>query len=177
MRLGKDTVKYTALIGMMAATIECAKLALAAVPNVEVVSLLIAVYSYVFGMAGVMSALLFVCLEPLVWGFGTWFISYLIFWPLLALLFLFFGRLRLKNRFIITAAVVFSTLLFGILTSLVDIGLFSGSFDNFFSRFAIYYARGIVFYLLHIVSNFVIFLFVFPPLMTFLSKIKLRLFK
>ena len=41
MRKTSSTVKYTALIGMMAASIECAKLALAAVPNVEAVSLLI----------------------------------------------------------------------------------------------------------------------------------------
>ena len=177
MRKSSTAVRYTALVGMMAASIECTKLLLAAVPNVEGVSLLIALYSYVFGWAGVLSAFVFVCIEPLVWGMGTWFISYLIYWPLLALVFLFLGRVRVSNRFAVTGIVVLMTFLFGILTSLVDIGLFSGSFDNFFYRFGIYYARGIVFYALHIGSNLVIFLFVFSSLRRFLTKIKLKILR
>lgn len=177
MKRTSKITRYTALIGMMAATVECAKLALAALPNIEVVSLLIALYSYVFGWAGVLAALVFVFIEPLVWGMGTWFISYLIYWPILALVFLFFGKSKSSNRFIITAAAVIMTFFFGILTSLVDIGLFSGSFDRFFYRFGIYYARGILFYSLHICSNFVIFLFAFPPLKKFVFKVKKSIFK
>lgn len=176
MRKSKNAVKYTALVGMMAASIECAKLLLAVIPNVEAVSLLIALYSYVFGWAGLLSAFVFVSIEPLVWGMGTWFISYLIYWPLLAFVFFILGKVRLKNRFAITGTAVFMTVFFGILTSLVDIGLFSGSFDNFFYRFGIYYARGIVFYLLHVGSNLVIFLFAFPPLRKFLLRLKIKFF-
>ena len=166
-----------ALVGMMAATIECAKLALAAIPNVEAVSLLIALYSYVFGWAGVLAAFVFVCIEPLVWGFGTWVVSYFIYWPILAVIFLFLGKVKIKNRFVITGMITLSTFLFGILTSLVDIGLFSGSFDRFFYRFGIYYARGIVFYALHVGSNFLIFLLVFPSLARLLRGIKAKIFK
>ena len=60
MSKSKNAVRYTALVGMMAATVECAKLALAAIPNVEAVSLLIALYSYVFGWAGVLASVIFV---------------------------------------------------------------------------------------------------------------------
>ena len=162
---------------MMAATIECAKLALAAIPNVEAVSLLIALYSYVFGFIGVLSALVFVCIEPLVWGMGTWVISYFIYWPALALVFFLLGKIGFKNRYLITFTVTLMTFLFGILTSFVDIGLFSGSFDNFFYRFGIYYARGVVFYVVHIVSNTIIFITLFPPLLKLLNKIKSTVFK
>lgn len=177
MRKTSKATRYTALIGMMAASIECAKLALAAIPNVEAVSLLIAIYSYVFGWAGVVSAFVFVCIEPLVWGMGTWFVSYLIYWPLLAFVFLFLGKSEVRNRFLVTAIVALMTFFFGILTSLVDIGLFSGSFDKFFYRFGIYYARGAMFYALHIGSNFIIFLFAFPLLRDFLFKIRKSVFK
>ena len=162
---------------MMAATIECAKLALAAIPNVEAVSLLIALYSYVFGFIGVLSALVFVCIEPLVWGMGTWVISYFIYWPALALVFFLLGKIGFKNRYLITFTVTLMTFLFGILTSFVDIGLFSGSFDNFFYRFGIYYARGVVFYVVHIASNTIIFITLFPPLLKLLNKIKSTVFK
>lgn len=177
MSKSKNAVRYTALVGMMAATVECAKLALAAIPNVEAVSLLIALYSYVFGWAGVLAAVVFVCIEPLVWGFGTWLVSYLIYWPILAVLFLFLGKVKIKNRFVITGMITLSTFLFGILTSLVDIGLFSGSFDRFFYRFGIYYARGFVFYVVHITSNLIIFLLLFPILVKVLKDIKVKIFK
>ena len=176
-RKALSATKSIAIVGMIAASMECAKILLAAVPNVEAVSLLIALYSYSFGYAGVIGAFVFVCIEPLVWGMGTWFVSYLIYWPLLSVVFFILGRVKIKNRFALTGIAVVMTFFFGILTSLVDIGLFSGSFDNFFYRFGIYYARGVFFYAMHIGSNFAIFLFVFPPLLRFMTKLKNKIFK
>lgn len=158
--------KNTVLVGIMAATVECAKLALASLPNIEAVTLLLALYSYVFGWMGVASAFIFVIIEPLIYGFGGWVISYFIYWPLLSFVFLFLGKIRLKNRFVLTGVAVFMTVLFGVITSLVDVGLFSGAFDNFAYRFAMYYLRGIPFYLLQTACNLVLFIAVFP----FLSK-------
>ena len=141
--------KKIALVGIMTATLECAKLALAALPNIEAVTLLTALYGYVFGILGVVSSILFVMIEPLIWGFGLWVISYFLYWPLLALLFLFIGRMNIKNRYtltvVATAAALVSTAWFGVLTSLVDIGLFTGYYDDFFTRFGIYYLRGLSF--------------------------------
>lgn len=165
-----------ALVGIMAAIVECGKLALSFIPNVEVVSLFLALFSYVFGGLGLAAALIFVCIEPLIWGFGTWVFSYFIYWPLVSFVFFFFGKLKIKSRFIITPTIMVLTFLFGILSSLVDIGLLSGFFDNFWYRFGIYYARGIVFYVVHIVSNTVIFFFVFPFLSKKLGEIKKQIF-
>jgi hypothetical protein len=156
----------------MAATVECGKLALSALPNIEVVTLLLALYSYVFGWMGIAAAVVFVAIEPLIYGFGSWVIGYFIYWPLLSLLFFALGRIRVKRRFVITAAAVLMTFIFGVLTSLVDVGLFSGSFDNFLYRLGIYYLRGIPFYLLQIVCNFVLFLTVFRFLSNKLLVIK-----
>ncbi len=156
----------------MAATVECGKLALAAIPNVEVVTLLLALYGYVFGWLGVLAALVFVWIEPLIYGFGTWVVSYFLYWPLVAFVFMLLGKARVKNRVLLSAAAVLLTVFFGVFTSLVDVGLLSGSFDNFLYRFGIYYLRGIVFYAVQIACNLVLFLLVFP----FLSK-KLKLIK
>ena len=41
-----------ALVGIMAATMECGKLALSFLPNIEIVTLLHALYGYVFGYLG-----------------------------------------------------------------------------------------------------------------------------
>ncbi|MBQ7333278.1 MAG: hypothetical protein IJW38_02895 [Clostridia bacterium] len=160
------------LVGIMAATVECGKLALAFIPNVEVVTLFLALFSYVFGFAGIAAALVFVCIEPLIWGFGTWVVSYLIYWPTVSLVFFFLGRAKLKNRLAVTLIVAVLTFLFGVLSSLIDIGLLSGFFDKFFERFFVYYARGAVFYAVHVVSNIIIFFFLFNFLLVKLDKIK-----
>lgn len=171
---GSNTLKI-ALVGIMAASIECVKLALAALPNIEAVTLLIGLYSYVFGIYGVLAALIFVMIEPLIWGFGSWVISYLIYWPTLGIIFALLGKLRVKNRFTITVIGVLMTFLFGVLTSLVDVGLFSGSFDNFLYRFGIYYARGIVFYAVQIGCNAVLLFLLFPFFARHLSALRRRM--
>lgn len=173
--------RAVALVGVMAATVECGKLALSAIPNVEVVTLLLAVYGYSFGWLGVVAAVVFVCIEPLIWGVNTWVITYFLYWPLVALVFCIFGktgmfkldrgRANIPARIISAATAVLLTVWFGILSSLVDVGLFSGYFDNFLYRFGIYYSRGIVFYIIQIASNAVLFLTLFPLLCRILMRI------
>ena len=165
-RTNSGAARSVALVGIMAATVECGKLVLASIPNVEVVTLLLALYGYVFGWLGIAAAAVFVCIEPLVWGVGTWVISYFIYWPLVALVFMLLRRVGVKSRFILAPIAVIMTVFFGVLTSFVDVGLFSGSYDRFFVRFSIYYVRGIPFYVTQTVCNAVLFLTVFP----FLSK-------
>ena len=174
---GVSVVRSLALVGVSAATLECVKLALAFIPNVELVTFLIALCSYVFGWLGVATAVVFVCIEPMVWGVGSWVISYFIYWPLLAVCFCILGRLRVRNRFVITLLAVVMTFLFGIISSLVDLGLFMGYFDNFFTRFAVYYARGIAFYAIQIACNAVVFPILFIPTERKLSMLFSRYFK
>ena len=159
-------------IGIMAAAIECAKLVLMSVPNVEAVTFLIAVFSYVFGWQGVAASFVFVAIEPLLWGFGTWVISYFIYWPLVAVIFMMLGRIGVKSRVVTTGVAVMLTVFFGILTSFVDVGVFSGRFDNLLARFAAYYLRGVVFYLLQIATNAVLFPLFFGKARDLLFKLK-----
>lgn len=166
--------KKIALVGIAAATIECGKLALAFLPNVEVVTLLTALYGYAFGGLGVLAALVFVCIEPLIWGVNTWVVLYFVYWPLVAVIFWVFGRIKLKNRWIIAASAVFLTVIFGLLSAFVEIGLFSGYFDRFWYRFGIYYLRGIPFYVAQIATNAVLFPLLFPLLSKKLSLLKHR---
>ena len=156
--------KTIAMVGIMAAAIEAVKLALAALPNIEAVTLLIAVFSYSFGALGLAATVVFVAIEPLIWGFGTWFISYLIYWPALSLLFILLGKLGVRRIVTVTIAALVMTALFGVLSSFVDVGIFSGSYENLLSRFAIYYTRGVPFYLAQLITNLVLFPTLFKPL-------------
>ena len=167
----RDRAFKLALIAIMSATLEGGKLALSFIPNVEIVTLLCAVYGYVFGVYGIISTYIFVGLETLIWGVNTWVISYLIHWGCVAFVFMLFGKFAIKNRLIFTATAVIMTACFGVLTSLVDTGLLTGFFNDFWKRFAIIYTRGFVFYIVQIVCNLLLFLVVFKPLVKRLEKI------
>ncbi len=151
-------------------------MALAMIANVEVVTLLCGVYGYVFGPIGVVAISLFVVIETLIWGFNTWVLSYIIHWPMVCIIFWLLGKLKVKNVFILTATAVLLTAWFGVLTSLVDVGLFTGFYQDFWKRFAIYYMRGIVFYIVHVVCNVFTFLFLFKPLSVALNNLKSKFF-
>lgn len=164
--------KMIAFVGIAAATIECGKLALSFMPNIEVVTLLTALYGYVFGWAGVCAAAVFVCIEPLIYGINSWVITYFIYWPLVAFVFMMLRRARVKNRWILTLTAVGLTVLFGILSSVIDTAVMLGVNEHYFTNLVIYYARGVVFYAVQIACNAV----VFPLLFTFLAD-KLKMIK
>ncbi len=186
------SIRSIASIALMAASLECAKLVLASLPNIEAVSILLAVYGYVFGWYGAVAALIFCCIEPLIWGFGSWVPAYFCYWPLLSLVFWLLRTAndarrtsqategsstpvqnktgKLKEIFTVSALAVVMTFLFGIITAVWEICIFSGSLDNLGYRFAVYYVRGIAFYATHVVSNGVIFATLFIPLSNALAR-------
>ena len=160
----RGAIFRVALIGICAALIEAVKLALASIPNVEGVTLFCALFGYCFGWYGVLSTVVFVSIEPLIYGYNTWVLSYYLYWPLVAVVFLLLRKRGIKNRVLLTAVAVLLTAWFGVLTSLVDIWLFTGLRSGFWHRFAIYYWRGIWFYVVQIVCNAAVFPLLFRPL-------------
>ncbi len=164
------SAKKIALIAVMTASVEGAKLALAAIPNVEAVTLLCASYGYVFGGAGLIATSLFVVIETFIYGINTWVLSYAIHWNGVCLIFWILAKAKVRNRIALTAAAVLLTVWFGVLTSLIDIGLFSGTYTDFGYRFAVYYTRGIFFYIVQTVCNLILFPFAFIPLTKILEK-------
>ena len=169
------SARQVALVGVMAATLECGKLVLSALPNIEVVTLLCALYGYVFGIYGVMAAAVFVCIEPLIWGFGSWLITYIIYWPAVALVFMLLARRGVKGRVIITAIALGMTFLFGVISSVVDCAFYLGINEYYFINLPIYYLRGIAFYIAQLATNAALFPTVFLLFAEKLRKIKTRM--
>ena len=170
-----SSAKALALVGIAAATLECAKLVLAFLPNVEVVTLLVALYGYVFGYLGVAAAVVFVSIEPLIYGFSSWLITYYLYWPLVALVFMLLARRRISSRWVLTLAAVLLTVFFGVLSSFIDVIFFMGVTQRFFTNLIIYYARGVIFYLVQIACNAVVFPLLFNSLAKKLKRIRRRL--
>ena len=164
--------KTVALVGVMAATLECGKLVLSFLPNVEVVTILCALYGYVFGWLGIAAALVFVCVEPLIWGLGSWIVTYIIYWPLVAFVFMLLSKREIKSRWIITAVAVVLTIIFGILSSVIDTAFYLGINEYYFKNLIIYYLRGAVFYIVQTVCNGALFPTLFLLLASKLSLVK-----
>ena len=159
----KITVQDIALVGMMIATIEVAKNALAFLPNVELVTLLFILYTLTFGWKVLMVVPAFILLEGCIYGFGLWWVMYLYVWPLLVLLTWLFRREESVWFWCVLSGAF--GLCFGALCAIpyyIGGGIAAG-----FS----WWVSGIPYDILHCISNFVLCMVLFKPLRKVLKKI------
>ena len=186
-QLAKNITLRIAITAMFAALLVGGKEALATLPNVEVVTLFVAVCAYVWGLPVAMPAVfVFSAVDMAIWGFNTWVFSYLIHWNIVALVFWALSLWKLKNkRLQVALATVFAcalTVCFGVLTTAVDtvVGFtgkgFFADFSQFGRRFSALYLSGASFFVTHIVCNTLLFAVAFLPLVTLNARAKLRMF-
>ena len=78
------SAKHVVVLGLLGGILFAGKMVLAALPNVEPVSLLVMVYAVVYGRRALYPIYFYVALECLIWGLNIWSISYLYVWAILA---------------------------------------------------------------------------------------------
>ena len=140
----------------MVATIEAAKLALSFLPNIELVTLLITLYTRHFKEKILYVIPVFVAAECALWGFGTWVIMYAYIWFILA----FVSYLCRRQESLLLWCVIDGAfgLFFGALCSIVY--LFIGGWSMAFA----WWISGIPYDILHCAGNFLLALALFKPL-------------
>lgn len=79
-------VRDITLIGMMVAIIEVSKVALSALPNIELTSFWIIMFALYLGKRIYYAVPVFILIEGLMYGIQIWWVMYLYAWPLLAFL-------------------------------------------------------------------------------------------
>lgn len=158
------TVRELAGLALMAALMVGTQVAMAALPNVNLVSVLIIVAVIAYGARALYSIAVFVALEGVIYGFGIWFISYIYAWPILALLALLLKRWG--GRWLWASLAGGFGLCFGALTAIPYI--FIGGWSMSLS----YWVSGLGFDLIHCVSNFALAAVLVPPLSTLALKYK-----
>ncbi len=160
------TVWDIVLIPLLSATITGGKLALAVIPNVEIVSLLFVVYATVFGLRKtLLISVIFTTTEVFLYGFNTWLLGYFFVWPLLIVLAVMIHKIS-SNEW----PMAILSLVFGL-----SFGLLFAIFESFFYGFAYglaYWLRGIPFDLVHGASNFIVAIFLYAPLYNLLSRLR-----
>ncbi|MBR3348659.1 MAG: hypothetical protein IKG55_01135 [Solobacterium sp.] len=151
------SVRRLVYIAVMTAVMEAAKFALNPIANVELVTLLVILYTRQFGWRMSLPAvLIFAFIECTYWGFGTWSIVYFYMWPLLVLL----THMARKADSLLPNALLSAVfgLTFGAFCSIVT--LIAAGWKAAFS----WWIAGIPYDLVHGISNFILCLLLYVPL-------------
>lgn len=162
-------IRDVVLIALMAATLTAVKYALNFLPNIELVSLLLVVYTKAFGAKTLFTVPIFVLVECLQWGFSYWAISYLYVWPILIIVSLIFKKQ--SHPFVWALISGGFGLFFGFFCSFTQ--LFIGGASMAFA----WWISGIPWDLVHCASNFVLCLVLFKPLDVALTELKRRFYQ
>lgn len=149
--------KDLVVMAMLAGIIFAAQVAMASLPNIEIVTLLVILYTLLYGKKVFFIIYAFIGLEGLFYGFGIWWLNYLYIWTMLALLVLLLGRRQHSPLFwaIISGAY---GLCYGMLCAIpyfIVGGIGSGM---------AYWIAGIPYDVLHCGGNAVICLLLYRPL-------------
>jgi len=169
----KLTIQEIALLGMMVAVIEVCKVAMMGLPNIELTTFWIIMFTLFFGKRVLFVIPVFILIEGAMFGIHIWWIMYLYVWPLLALVtYLFRKNERPLFWAILSSAFGF---LFGFFCAIpyVVIGWSSGGFVNGLYTGFVWWIAGIPWDILHGISNFVLMLVLFAPVKKTMRFIKI----
>jgi energy-coupling factor transport system substrate-specific component len=145
-------------MGILLGVLFAAKRALDVVPNVELVSLLLIIYTLYIGKKTYYIALGFACLECLIWGITIWSVFYFYVWPILITLVLITKNRARGSRVFYSVLSGLFGLVFGALCAIPYI------FISGFAAAVAWWMAGLSFDLIHGVSNFFVCLILFKPL-------------
>jgi energy-coupling factor transport system substrate-specific component len=135
---------------------------MSALPNIEIVSLLIIVVTHKFGVKALASVYVFVMCEIMTYGLSLWVINYLYVWAVLCIIICLLRKIG--NTWVYTLAATVFGLMFGTLCSIPY--FFMGGISMVIS----YIIGGISFDLLHCGGNFITTLLLSKPLIKAMDK-------
>lgn len=158
------------MIAALSALLTGGKFVFAMVPNIEVVTLFIAVIASSLKTRHALTVVsVFVTCEMFLYGINTWILSYYIYWNALVFV-VHFASMSRRKYIIMPCVCAVMTFVFGVLTTLIDV-LILTDLNNFAQNYAIMYLRGGWFYLTHIVSNAIIITICYPILDKIFNKL------
>lgn len=152
------------LAAMMGVLLVVSKEAMAFLPNFEPVTLLVVLFTLSFGALSMGALAVFLLLEGLLYGFGTWWIMYLYVWPLLLGLTWVFRRMDRAWQWAVFVGLF--GLAFGTLCSFTYLPV--GGVKMMLA----WVVSGLPFDLMHAGGNFLLMLLLYRPLRTALEKLK-----
>lgn len=168
----QSKIKDIVYVGMMIAVIEVCKRAMDFLPNIELVTFWVIMFTLFLGWKAIYGVIAFTLIEISFFGVHTWVIMYFYIWPLLVVLTMLF---RKKEEPLFWAVLSgFYGLLFGAGCSLpyFFIGAVDGGVAAGLSMMFTWWIAGIPYDFIHGIANFVIMLVLFVPVHKVILKVK-----
>ena len=159
----RTNLRELILYGLLGALLFGVQVALAALPNIELVSTLIIVYTLVLGLKALYPVCVFVTAEILLYGLGLWTVDYLYIWAILVFAVHFLNRFH-PHKYLWAAVSAAYGLFFGALCALPTL-LIAGPVAAF-----AYWISGLPFDFLHFAGNAVLSLLLISPLCALLRQ-------
>jgi len=166
------SVRDLTRLGLMIAVLEVSKLALNHLPNIELVSFWVILFTLTFNLRTIYAIYGFVLIEGMLYGVHFWWAAYLYVWTILALL----TRLFHKQQSVLFWS-IFSALFglcFGALcaipyfvTGALSGGLYNGLLDGFY-----WWIAGIPYDFLHAIGNFCTMLALYKPIRNIMHRLQ-----
>jgi hypothetical protein len=152
----KLIIREIAVLAVATALLFASQVALAFLPNIEMVSLLVIIYTLVFRRKTLYIIYAFAILQGVMYGFGLWWVTYLYIWTILHII----TNVFYKNESPLFWAIVGGAygLAFGALSAIPTIvigGIGAG---------VAWWISGMMFDVVHGIGNFVVILILFKPL-------------
>ena len=162
----KITIRDITVMALMVAVIEVSKLALAHIPNVELTSFWIIIFTLYFGKRIFYVIPTFILIEAAIYPFGLWWVMYLYAWPMLALITLCLRKMKGAWEWSVISGLF--GLCFGVLCAIPYVftsGIYGG---------IAYWVTGIPYDLIHGIANFVIMYVLYKPLNAVMGKLYVK---
>ena len=150
------TARDITIMALMVAVIEVSKVALAQIPNVELTSFWIIMFTLYFGPRIFYVIPVFILIEGVMYPFGLWWIMYLYAWPMLAIAVLLLKKMNTAWEWSFVSGLF--GLSFGFLCAIPYI--FTSGLAGAFT----WWVAGIPWDLVHGVANFFIMLVLYKPM-------------
>lgn len=157
---------------MMVAVIEVCKVAMMNLPNIEMTTFLIIMFTLYYGKRVLFVIPVFILIEGAMFGFGLWWVMYLYAWPLLALVTWLLRKMDSVWLWSILSGAF--GLAFGFLCAFPHVAIWvaeSGWAAGLSSGFT-WWISGIPFDITHGIGNFVIMMVLYHPIKLILQKTK-----
>lgn len=165
-RGSRISVRELVLLSLMAAFLFAAQVAMAALPNIEPVTVMLMACALVYGWKTLYPLYVFVLLEALLYGFTIWVANYMYVWLILVALTILLRRSESRALWAVVAGAF--GLFFGALCAIPY--FFIGGWRMGFA----YWVAGIPFDLIHCVSNAVLVFALLPMLTKLLRQLSAR---
>lgn len=156
------------------ALIEVCKMAMTFLPNIELTSFWLIMFTIFYGWKIVLVVPVFILIEGCIYGFGMWWFMYIYAWPLLVLIvWLFRSRESVWFWSILSGAF---GLCFGLMCAIpyVIVGSAGGDIRNGLYAGFTWWVAGIPWDITHCIGNFVLMLALYKPVRIIITGIASR---